>query len=647
MNKFVFYVLMLMSNVVIAQTTSTSGMIDSATGNLIYSTVNPAPTGVPASWSGIVSTQSNGGGYSGGYTPGYNPNTGTFMFGYTQSTIAYTTPISAVNFALANAGTGIQINGFRYSWQYLNQDYSRGNLSANVNLTSSTGQVVQNYNYPMPHTTTGWTTMSGIENFNTQYAPSSLGNLNVKFSGKDDRYWAGYYGPQVRAIDVGLLYSVQAPPPIPTDFAYWNKLTDENGSFTLTKAGVVRYGAQGTYIYQSLQPGTYSCSNSAWGRDPLGGVYKECDLGTNTAPTTSTPITLPKTTTTTATDTTSTTLLDPVTTTTSPTTTTSTAVVTEPVATVVSNPTTTAPTSQPTQVASVVSAPSPASATTSSTTSSSSSSSSTMQTTKEASSSGGSNVGLALSIISKNSDRDAAVSAIAQSAVAQAQAQANQAQQDASTVASNAVSNSTTMNAVSVGGQQSNGNGIRANTNASSVQSSSSNNTSSTTVTTTFGSFSGSNIVSSQQSLEAVVINSATQATYNSSTTNLNTSSSIQTSELYALVPPNFLTDKSNPINDIVDGKQSMPQSSTNPLTGPVVNKNVGDNDIAGGISINKMALAPAGYGDYLNFALKDAAFYAPKEVYRNQRNVDNARALRQMTSDSKHKEMVEMQYAK
>jgi hypothetical protein len=59
------------------------------------------------------------------------------------------------------------------------------------------------------------------------------------------------------------------------------------------------------------------------------------------------------------------------------------------------------------------------------------------------------------------------------------------------------------------------------------------------------------------------------------------------------------------------------------------------------------MALAPTGYADYLNFTMRDAAFYAPKEVYRNQRNVDNARALRQMTNDSRHREMVEMQYAK
>jgi hypothetical protein len=117
--------------------------------------------------------------------------------------------------------------------------------------------------------------------------------------------------------------------------------------------------------------------------------------------------------------------------------------------------------------------------------------------------------------------------------------------------------------------------------------------------------------------------------------------------ETVALLSPNFLTDKSNPLTDIVENKQPIAQSNTTATTGPGVNKNAGDNDVAGGISINKMALAPAGYGDYLNMTMRDAAFYAPKEVYRNQRNVDNARALRTLTNDSKHREMVEMQYVR
>ena len=43
--------------------------------------------------------------------------------------------------------------------------------------------------------------------------------------------------------------------------------------------------------------------------------------------------------------------------------------------------------------------------------------------------------------------------------------------------------------------------------------------------------------------------------------------------------------------------------------------------------------------------ALTDANFYAPKEIYRNQRTVDNARALRQLASDRLHQQMVDQQY--
>lgn len=113
------------------------------------------------------------------------------------------------------------------------------------------------------------------------------------------------------------------------------------------------------------------------------------------------------------------------------------------------------------------------------------------------------------------------------------------------------------------------------------------------------------------------------------------------------LLPPNLLTDKTNPLTDIIEAKQNIPQSSTIATNGPNVNRNAQDSEIAGGVSIAKMATAPQGYGDYLNFTMRDVAFYAPKEVYKNQRNVDNQRALRLMTNDSKHKEMVEMQYVK
>jgi len=188
---------------------SNAQQIDPTTGNLIYTDANPPPGGYAAqgaSWTGpFVGTNSNGGGFSGGNVPGWNPSTGTWMFGYNQGTVSYSTSIPA---AFANAGSGVLVNGYTYSWNYLNQDFSRGTLSANINIRSNTGSVLHSYNYNMPQTTGGWTNVSGVQNFGVQYNPLSLGNLNFSLTGKDDRWWAGYYGPQIKDIDVRLKYSV-------------------------------------------------------------------------------------------------------------------------------------------------------------------------------------------------------------------------------------------------------------------------------------------------------------------------------------------------------------------------------------------------------------------------------------------------------
>jgi hypothetical protein len=42
---------------------------------------------------------------------------------------------------------------------------------------------------------------------------------------------------------------------------------------------------------------------------------------------------------------------------------------------------------------------------------------------------------------------------------------------------------------------------------------------------------------------------------------------------------------------------------------------------------------------------MPDVAFYAPREIYRNQVNVDNTRLLRGLGSDRLHQEMVNQQY--
>ena len=246
------------------------------TENIIYTTLNPPPPGTNFTWTGFINLNTGGGGLSGGNIPAYNGQTGTFIFGYAQGTVDYNLFGSS---ELPSKGN--LIDSFKYSWEYFNQEFSRGTLTANIRFYDPNNNILEAHNFQLGQTTNGWTLFGGEINFDNPYDMSEIGRIQISFTGKDDRFWAGYYGPQVRALDLSLTYGT-APPP--TDFLYWKRLAGENELFTLTERGVVRYGADGVYIYQEFEAGTYACTNGDWGSDPIGGVVKSCEFGSNIAP---------------------------------------------------------------------------------------------------------------------------------------------------------------------------------------------------------------------------------------------------------------------------------------------------------------------------------------------------------------------------
>jgi hypothetical protein len=83
---------------------------------------------------------------------------------------------------------------------------------------------------------------------------------------------------------------------------------------------------------------------------------------------------------------------------------------------------------------------------------------------------------------------------------------------------------------------------------------------------------------------------------------------------------------------------------NTGPQQNESVKKNVQNNDAAGNVTIESIAKMPTNYAQYFTM-IPDVAFYEPKEVYKNQKTVDNARALRQLSSDRLHQEMINQQY--
>jgi hypothetical protein len=147
----------------------------------------------------------------------------------------------------------------------------------------------------------------------------------------------------------------------------------------------------------------------------------------------------------------------------------------------------------------------------------------------------------------------------------------------------------------------------------------------------------------SMVSTESIILNNPTM------TEQTNRNIAIATTLLVTQVettatPSNFLTDRSNPMNQILEQKPIGIETNSRSNTNQTVKSNVQDNDAAGGVSINSIAVTPVGFNAY-NIALKDVAFYAPKEIYRGQKTIDNARALRQLASDKLHQQMVDQQY--
>jgi hypothetical protein len=76
------------------------------------------------------------------------------------------------------------------------------------------------------------------------------------------------------------------------------------------------------------------------------------------------------------------------------------------------------------------------------------------------------------------------------------------------------------------------------------------------------------------------------------------------------------------------------------------VKQNVPNNTLAGNVTIASLGTQPVGFQAYLS-VIPDSAFYAPREIYRNQTPVDNRRLLRQLggASDRLHQMMIDAQY--
>jgi hypothetical protein len=158
-------------------------------------------------WTGSVAGAA--GGYSGGGSgPAFNPNTNTLIFGYTTGTATQriTAEAFAIQHALDLSNSGIKINGYNYSWMINNSGENSGTLTGKVEMLRG-GNALQSYTYNYSTPTQGFETKTGTQTFNNPQDLLAADQIAVSFTGKDSRFWAGYYGPQVRQPSLTLNYT--------------------------------------------------------------------------------------------------------------------------------------------------------------------------------------------------------------------------------------------------------------------------------------------------------------------------------------------------------------------------------------------------------------------------------------------------------
>ena len=569
------------------------------TGNIVQNT----PQGGPTPWVGGVYQDSltcwTGGdpGYCGPSAivrPGNNIN---FSYGstylYQQQHISTLLPSS----------TGLQVNGFNFGFRAKNgngwDDGRTDQLTALVRFWDSTnGRAADNLLYGTSYNLNykfNWTDFNYSETFTKPLAVPSIGQVQYGFIGKDNNFWQGPYGPEVNNVSFSLKYSV--------DPCASNPLYSPTCSGYLAALAKLTPSSSTVIAEAPLPPPPPPPPGSP--SPPPPGSPPPPD-GSQPPPPPPSPSGGP------------------------------------------------APAGAPNPIQQA-SAPAP---------------SATQTKVGEVSdSSGGSKTTVSLSsvlnMISSNQEKTSALEkSVVQAADAQAFSAGETAKQTAEKIAGEAQSQSIAVsNSQSTSAVQTNSVQAFANPMQSTAVALQGNLQSNTVLNTARQEQANASASAGQQSTGTTGTTqqqSAQAFQYQPSVIGQEFSVAIVTPSVsYSLVAPTRYTPQvqvetpsiegikfgnKSPVENAMDAKPILPQMNQGQQQTDTVKKNVQNNEAAGNVNIESIAKQPVGYAQYFS-ALPDVTFYAPKEIYKGQKTVDNARALRQLSSDTLHQKMIEQQY--
>jgi hypothetical protein len=124
--------------------------------------------------------------------------------------------VIAINQALS--GSGVQINGYNWGYDLRNMNGVRGVQTGTDSIVATTfmtnrfnqflAQDDRHYN-----TQFDWTRFSGTVGLPTSVSLADSGSLGIQFVANDSGNWGGYYGPQVRDVEMTVNYTSAPPDP--------------------------------------------------------------------------------------------------------------------------------------------------------------------------------------------------------------------------------------------------------------------------------------------------------------------------------------------------------------------------------------------------------------------------------------------------
>ena len=181
---------------------------------------------IGGSWNNVATGTHPNDCCTGGPAPLYDPATNTIHFSYGLTAVHQ---VIGINTALQ--GSGIQINGWNWGYDLRNMNGSGGQsgtdtISVTSFITNNLGYIVQQSDQYYS-TQFDWTRFSGTEILNTPITLANNVNLGIQFVSRDAGFWAGYYGPQVRNVNLTANYSVDpcaANPLYSVDCAGYNNV---------------------------------------------------------------------------------------------------------------------------------------------------------------------------------------------------------------------------------------------------------------------------------------------------------------------------------------------------------------------------------------------------------------------------------------